>query len=131
MPSAFAARDARLSRALERTFGEEFTFTARKVAAADVNLPRVADGTRAAFDCVGIWEGWGKSALLREQRGDEDAMKRSAQYNNVLVAVDLLAWTPQVGDVCKRLLDNSVFEVVNVLHDDAGGVLIYLSNKKG
>lgn len=134
MSTPFAARDSKLSRAVERAFGEQFTFTARTTPAnGDVNLPRVTDATKPAFTVVGIWEAIGLKAFpkARGSNPDDSASQYSAQYPSVSVDKALFTghWVPFEKCLCKRLFDNSTYEIVKALPDDMGRVLFYLSSK--
>lgn len=133
MTTPFAARDAKLSRSLEKAFGEQFTFSATKVdAGGDVNLPKVADGTKPDFVCLGLWENLSISEFTkaRGSNPDDEAVSRSASYASVLVAAELLPWMPTRGTLCARAFDGSLYEVVKPLPDDRGRVLFVLSNKR-
>jgi hypothetical protein len=132
MPSAFPSRTAKLSRAVERAFGEEFTFIARKQDAADVNLPLVADGTRPDFTCKGKWESPAKSEnpMSRGATSDDEAIKINSPYASVRVASDLLIWMPTNGCIAVRLLDNTRWRVMKALPADHDVVIIRLTDKR-
>lgn len=132
MPSAFPARHAKLSRSIEKAFGESFTFTARKNDAADVDLPRVADDTRAAFTCLGKWEGPAKAEYpkARGSTSDDQSIKVNAPYAAVRIARDVLEWSPVNGDLCLRLIDSTKWRIANVLPVDHDAVIIILTDKR-
>jgi len=134
MSTPFAARDSKLSAAVDRAFGEQFTFTARTVPAnGDVNLPRVDDPTKPAFTVAGVWEAVGVKAWpsARGSNPDDDATRYAAQYPSVSVDKALFTghWLPFDKCLCKRLFDNATYEVVKALPDDWGRVLFFLSSK--
>lgn len=128
--SAFLARDAKLSRSLEKAFGESFTFTAY-TAAADVNLPRVADGTKLPLTLVGIWQSAGMSEfpIARGSNPDDEATQLAMQYPSVSVDRTLLTtFIPKRGDRCLRAIDGSIYEVQKALPNDRGNrTIIFLS----
>jgi hypothetical protein len=121
-----------LSRAVERAFGEVFTFTARKHDAADVDLPRIADGSRAAFDCTGRWEGPAKADYPRARgsTSDDQSIRINVPYACVRIANDALAWPLVNGDQCLRQKDNTRWRVANVLPVDHDAVVVFLSDKR-
>lgn len=129
MPSPFSARDARVSGAVDRAFGERFSFEAF-TKGADVDLPATADATRIAFEVTGVWEGLSKSDHPAA-RGvpDNNAQMRAASMPSVSVADDLV-WQPRRGDRITRLFDGSVYEISKVLPDGMGRMLIFLTSRK-
>lgn len=133
MVSPFAARDAMLSGAIERTFGEQFTFTAMmNDPSGDVNLPKVADPAKPAFTCVGVWEALGEPSqpMARGSNPDDEAVRRSVQFPCVSVDDALLQWWPTRGCQCTRLFNGAVYEVERSAPDDMGRVLFTLTNRK-
>lgn len=133
MTTPYAARDARLSRSIERAFGEQFTFAARATAVSgDVNAPRVVDGAKAPFTCAGVWESLANTAYPHStSNAPDDASQRFAmQYPSVSVDKALLAWLPQAGTQVTRLFDGAVYEVSKALPDDMGRVVLMLSKRK-
>lgn len=133
MSSPFAARDAVLSGAIDKTFGELFTFTAMKVQpSGDVNLPRVADLTKPDFTCVGVWEAIGQSEFTqaRGSNPDDESQRRSLQYPSVSVDNALLLWMPTHRCQVKRLFNNSLYEIARALPDDMGRTLFMLTSKR-
>lgn len=134
MTSPFAARDAKLSGAIDRAFGELFTFTGRQVAAnGDVNLPRITDPAKPAFTVKGVWEAFSEEAfpMGRGSNPDDEAQRRSAQYPSVSVDDALLVtWRPNAGDLCTRMFDGAVYEVLRALPDDLGRTLFVLTSRK-
>lgn len=97
-----------------------------------MNLPKVADGTKPDFSCLGIWENLSQSEFTkaRGSNPDDEAVGRSSSYPSVLVAEDLLLWMPTRGSLCARAFDGSLYEVVKPLPDGRGRVLFILSNKR-
>lgn len=134
MASPFAARDAKLSGAIDSAFGEQFTFTGKQVAASgDVNLPRIADPSKPAFTVVGVWEAFSEEAfpMGRGSNPDDEAQRRSAQYPSVSVDDALLTtWTPGQGDVCVRLFNGATYEILRAMPDDLGRTLFVLTNRQ-
>lgn len=131
MPTPFAAVDDLVSAAIDGEFGEQFTLTAFKDASsADVNLPVVADGAKAAQTVTGVWEGIAdaKFPRARGDAADDDAIRRGSAYPSVSVRDDSLAWRPFRGCRCKRLHDNKTYEVEQVLSDGMGRTLITLGS---
>lgn len=132
MPTPFADRDARLSRSIERAFGEQFTFAAAAVAVGgDVNAPRIADGSKPSFTCAGVWEAIANTAYPRAtSNAPDDASQRFAtQFPSVSVDATLLSWMPVAGSKVTRLHDGAVYEVSKALPDDMGRVLFILSKR--
>ena len=132
MTTPFAARAAKLTGAIDKGFGEQFTFTAMAIAPnGDVNLPKVADGSKPPFTVVGVWEAYADKALptARGSNPDDEASRRAMQYPSVLVNKGLLTWMPQQGTICTRLFDGAKYEVAKALPNDRGRVLFYLSKK--
>ena len=100
MTTPFAARAAKLTGAIDKGFGEQFTFTAMAIAPnGDVNLPKVADGSKPPFTVVGVWEAYADKALptARGSNPDDEASRRAMQYPSVLVNKGLLTWMPQAA----------------------------------
>ncbi len=133
MTSPYPIRDLMVSSAVDRTFGELFTFTAMAQAAGgDVNLPKVLDVTKPAFTCVGIWEALGEplAPLGRGSNPDDEAARRTVQFPSVSVDANLLQWMPARGALCTRLFNNAVYEVQRTAPDDMGRVLFALTARK-
>lgn len=134
MTTPFAARDSRLSGALDRAFGERFTFTGRKVASnGDVNLPQVDDPSKPAFTIVGVWEALSDKnyPLTRGSNPDDEAQRRSMKYPSVSVDDALMTqWTPGKGDYCVRVFDNARYEILRAAQDDMGRTLFTLTNMR-
>lgn len=134
MGTPFAARNARLSLAIGRAFGEQFTFTARIAPPnGDVNLPRVLDPSKPAFTVVGVFEDIADQGLPRARGSapDDKSLFYSAQFPSVSVETTLFAahWVPFAKCLCTRLHDNSIYEIVRALPDQSR-ILFYLSNRK-
>lgn len=123
-------RAAKLSAALAKGFGEDFTFTARK-AQTDVNLPPVADPDRPQFTATGVFAGGSK-----ERR--PPARGYAADHAQGVVAAAprasfedaTLPWTPTEGCLCLRVDTGDTFAVARTLPDGFGRTLIYLTAKK-
>jgi hypothetical protein len=133
MTTPFAARDAVLSGAVDRTFGEQFTFTAMMVpASGDVNLPRVVDPAKPAFTCVGVWEALSQAEFTqaRGSNPDDESLRRSMQYPSVSVDNSLLTWMPTSKCLCRRLFNSALYEVVRAMPDDMGRTLFVLTSKQ-
>lgn len=128
MPSSTSARDVRVSGAIDRAFGEEFTFAARKVSGGDVDLPRVADATRPEFICIGIWDGPARSrATTGRGVADSGAQNRNASRPSVSVDDAGLVWRPQPNDLVTRMFDMSTYAVAEPMPDGAGRTLFTLT----
>lgn len=133
MTSPFPARDLVVSSAIDRTFGELFTFTAMtQVASGDVNMPKIADVTKPAFTCVGVWEALGEAGhpIARGSNPDDEAVRRSVQFPCVSVDDRLLQWLPTRGAQCTRIFNGAVYEVQRSAPDDMGRVLFFLTARK-
>lgn len=132
MPSPFAARDAKVSGAIDRAFGEQFAFAARTLAADDVDLPPVADPSRPAFTAVGVWDGPAKAAFPRARgsMADDNARRAAAGYPSVSVDDSLLSWAPTPGCWLTRLFDGSVYEISSAMPDGMGRTIFFLTARK-
>lgn len=130
MSASTAARDARLSAAVDRAFGEEFAFVARKLP-ADVDMPRVADASRPPFSAVGTW-----SAPSRERH--PDARGHASDNSQGIVAAApcadfdsaALTWQPVEGDLCTRVETSDTYAVARVIPDGFGRVTLILTAKQ-
>lgn len=132
MPSTpFDARDAKLSRAVDRAFGEKFTMNARK-SSADVDLPNVADASRATFDAIGTFErpGKGTTPAARGATQDDNAHKWGTSLPSASFDDDALAWRPIRGDRVTRDFDGTVYEVERVSPDGFGRTTLYFTKAK-
>lgn len=132
MPNPFDSRDARVSRSIDKTFGEAFVFHARGVAGGDVDLPRTTDTTRADFTVTGIWEGPSKSMLPAARGGsnDKEAHHWDVSKPSVSVAEAALVWMPVGMDTVTRLFDGSTYEISKPYNDGMGRALFRLTSKK-
>lgn len=130
MPSAADARRARVSAAINRAFGEEFSFVARKHA-ADVNLPRVPDLSRATFTVFGVWSGPShiKTLPARGHAADH-AQEAIASAPSLKLDVAALQWRPSEGDLCTRVETVETFVVGRVVPDGFGRLKIWLTAKQ-
>jgi hypothetical protein len=123
-----------LSGAIDRAFGEQFTFTGKQVAAnGDVNLPRIVDPSKPAFSVMGVWEAFAEEnyPMGRGSNPDDEAQRRSMQYPSVSVDDALLTtWFPGAGDVCVRLFNGATYEVLRAMPDDLGRTLFILTSRR-
>lgn len=129
MPTPFA-RDARRAASVDKVFGESFTFTAAQVALnGDVNLPKVADGSKPAFTCKGVWENFSEAMfpMGRGSNPDDEAIRRAVGQPSVLVQRDLLNWMPERGTLVTRVFDGATYQVAKALPHDRGRVIMLLS----
>lgn len=131
-PLPYADRDDRLSAAVDRAFGEKFTFSARKVAADDVDLPRTADATRPNFDAIGVFEkpAKGSTPAARGATQDDNAHKWIVSMPSVCIADEALVWRPMRGDRATRAFDGATYEVAKTLPDGMGRTVIFLTSMK-
>lgn len=133
MPSTpFDARDAKLSGAIDKAFGENFTFIAKKTAAADVDLPLVADGARASFDAVGAFENPAKRATPTARGSIQDDNAHSWDVSMPSVSVDdsLLTWRPVRGDRVTRAFNGTKYEIARAFPDGMGRTVFFLTNAR-
>ena len=134
MPTPFADRDAKLDAAVNRAFGEVFTFSAMKISGndEDVNLPKSADNSRQAFSATGAFEKPSKSSVTnaRGSIADDNAHSWAASMPSVSIADVDLPWTPRTGDRATRQHDGAVYEIGNVYPDGMGRTLFVLGSKK-
>jgi len=124
-------RAAKLSAAMAKGFGGDFSFTARKLASADVNLPRVADDSRAPFTAVGVYAG-GSKVRHPAARGhaSDHAQGEAISAPRASFEDAALPWLPIEGDLCLRAETSETFAVARTLPDGFGRTLIYLTAKK-
>lgn len=129
----FSASEARLSASVDKMFGELFTFSARKVAATDVDLPKIADATRPDFITTGVFEAPTK-AVLPNARGsvaDDNAHTWESSMPCVSIADSTLAWLPRQGDRVTRQADGATYEVARTMPDAVSRTMIFLTSRKG
>lgn len=132
MPSTpFDARDTKLSRAVDRVFGEKFTLNARK-SSNDVDLPNVADASRPTFDAIGTFErpGKGTTPAARGATQDDNAHKWSASLPSASFDDAALIWRPTRGDRATRQFDGTAYEIERVSPDGFGRTTIYFTKAK-
>lgn len=132
MPSTpFDAREGKLSRAVDRAFGEKFTFFAR-TGSEDVDLPNVADAARATFDALGAFErpGKGTTPAARGATQDDNAHKWSTSLPSASFDDGALIWRPVRGDRAKRDFDGTVYEIERVSPDGFGRTTLYFTKAK-
>lgn len=128
MPNA--DRAAKLSASLAKGFGEDFTFTARKFA-ADVNLPRIADTSRATFTASGVYAGASKERHP-SARGSAADHAQGVVISAPRASFEdaTLQWVPVEGDLCARVDTGDTFAVARTLPDGFGRTLVYFTAKK-
>lgn len=132
MTTPFAARDARLSRAIDRAFGEAFTFIATKTGGDDVDLPRARDASRPNFSVKGVFEEPGR-AVYPKARGavqDDNARERSASMPSISVDDTLLQWRPRLGDQVRREFNGVVYEISRAPGDGMGRTTFFLTGRR-
>jgi hypothetical protein len=131
MPTPFAVRDAKLSGAIDRAFGELFTLTAFMVG-GDVDSPKAVDQTRPSFDVVGCWEAPAKSTIphARGSVQDDNAQKWNASMPSVSIADDSMRWKPQPGDRIIRAFDGSAYQISKALPDGMGRTVLFLTARQ-
>lgn len=130
---AHSDRSARLSAAVNRAFGEEFTFTARRFGIdGDVNKPRVPDASRPEFIVVAAYAAGTKDRYPKARGGktDDDAIGVAVSGPRVVVSDQDLPWRPVEGDLCFRVETGETFAVARPLADGFGRSVIYLTAKK-
>lgn len=133
MATPFASRDAKLSGAIDRTFGETFTILPFSVAAGgDVNLPKTSDGSRQAFITTAVWDGPAKSSTphARGATSDDTAHNWAASLPSISVADENLLWAPQPGDRVLRAFDTGLYEISRALPDGMGRTILKLTARK-
>ena len=131
MANPFSARDSKVSGAIDRAFGELFTFEAF-TARDDVNDRKVPDASRATFDAIAIWEGVAKSATpaARGSSSDDRAHNWVASFPSISIDEALLIWTPRQGDKVTRQFNNQFYEVARTYPDDMGRIVLQLTAKR-
>ena len=131
MPAPFAARQSRVSGAIDKAFGEALSLAGRKAPVDDVNLPSVADATRPQFDFVGTFNEPG-TTLHPDARGSasDHAQQRSVTQPVATIDDALLQWPVREKDVLTRDHDGAVYEVARALPNGFGRTVLYLTAKK-
>lgn len=133
MPSPFATRDAKVSGAIDRAFGEQFNIEPF-VAQNDVDRRKIADTSRTAMlGVVGVWEGTAKSKTptARGSASDDMAHNWGASFPSVSFDDNTLLWMPVMGDKVTRLFDGTVYSVAEPFSDAMGRILIQLTRRRG
>lgn len=112
MPTPFTALSERLSEAVDGYFAERFRFDPYK-ASDDVDLPPVADGSRASFEVPGRWFAPSQSRPphARGATQDDNAHNWTASKPVVMVTASKLIWTPRPGDRVTRLEDGAIYQI--------------------
>lgn len=124
-------RAAKLSAALAKGFGEDFTFMARAFAGGDVNMPRAADLDRTDFTATGVFAGGAKERKL-------NTLGRAVEHRFPIISAGprasfedaAMPWTPVEGDLCARIDTGETFAVARTLPDGFGRTLVYFTAKK-
>jgi hypothetical protein len=126
------ARQARLSRSVEKAFGELFTIEAFKPT-DNVNGRYVADVSRPTLvEVRGVWHGPTKSSApnARGSASDESASHWRVSRPEVHFDDVLLLWQVQMGDRVTRLLDGSVYTASAPYPNGFGRTVIPLTSRK-
>lgn len=131
MPTPFADRDAKLSRAVDRAFGEWFTFSAR-TAAADVDMPKVADATRPDFRAKGPFHAPTQSGYPHARGALQDDNAQGRAFTKPSTSIDdaAMKWLPREGDTVRREFDGAVYEISRALPDGFGRTIFLLTARK-
>lgn len=130
--SARPDRQARLSRSVEKAFGEFFTIEAFKPT-DDPNGRSIVDTSRAPLIAIrGVWHGPGKNQTPtgRGSASDDRAHNWIATHPSVHFDDALLLWTVQMGDRVTRLLDGAVYAAGAPLSNGFGRTVIPLTSRK-
>lgn len=130
-PTPYAARDSKVSSAIDKFFGEQFTFIAF-TPGGDVNLPKAADMARPSFDATAVWEAPAK-AQAPHARGsiqDDTAHSWNASMPSVSIDISNLKWLPVPGDRITRQFDGSVYQISAALPDGMGRAILLLTGRK-
>lgn len=129
MPNA--ERAAKVAAAMNRAFGEDFVFTARKQG-DDVDLPRVADNSRPTFTAKGSCNIGGRARTPRARGSNSDDQAQPALISSPRAdfASAELVWMPVEGDLCERAETNETFSVGRVVKTGFGRTIIYLTAKQ-
>ncbi|HWL06730.1 MAG TPA: hypothetical protein VNQ99_17640 [Xanthobacteraceae bacterium] len=130
MPSPFAARDAKLSGAIDNAFGEALTLAGRRQV-ADVNLPRDEDPDRLPMLVVGTFDD-ATGTIYPNARGyaSDHAYQRAASKPIATIDDALLTWQPRDGDLLTRVFNGAVYEIARVQPDGYGRTVLTLTAKK-
>jgi hypothetical protein len=131
MATPFATRNAKVSDAIGRAFGEGFTFLPFTTT-GDPNLPGIPDVSRVQFDATGAWEAPTTSATphARGAIQDDNAHNWTASMPSVLVPDAALLWMPKRGDRVLRKFDGSTYEISKPMSDGFGSTLFFLTGRK-
>lgn len=126
-----AIRAAKIASAVNRAFGEAFTFIARKQV-DDVDLPRIADTSRPDFTINGSWNSGAKVRVPRARGSNSDDQAQPAVASSPrgdFAAADF-QWTPSEGDLCRRHETGETFAVGRVVPNGFGRTIVYLTAKQ-
>lgn len=132
MPTPFDALDSLLSGAVNSVFGEVFLFEAFKTA-DDVDLPKIADTSRAAFSAIAVWVEQSRSTTphARGALQDDNAHNWTASHPELTIDDANLSWRPQPGDRVTRVETGSVYQISRPPRPDGmGHTTIQLSERK-
>jgi len=130
--SARQARQARLSRSVEKAFGELFTIDAMKPT-DDPNGRSIPDASRAALvGIIGVWHGptTSKTPAGRGSASDDRAHNWIASKPEVHFDDALLLWQVQMGDKVTRLLDGAIYAAGAPYPNGFGRTVIPLTSRK-
>lgn len=131
MPLPFASRAARLGGAIDKAFGESFTFLPF-ASSDDVDLPAIPDVSRLQFDVIGVWDEPAKVQIphARGSIQDDNAHGWAASLPSVSVQDVLMPWRPRMRDRVRRLSDGSRYEISQPLPDGNGRTVFMLTSKQ-
>lgn len=131
MTTPFSARDAKLSGAVDRGFGEPFVIEAM-ISQNDVDRRKIPDPSRATFTATGIWEGLAKSQLPNAAgaSSDDRAHGWNASFPSASFDAANLLWTPQPGDKITRSFNGAIYTIAQPFPDQMGRVLLQLTARK-
>lgn len=127
------ARQARLSRSVEKAFGEFFTIEAFKPG-DDVNARLVSDSVArpSLVGIRGVWHGPSASVTpgSRGSASDDSAHNWTVSRPEVHFDDVLLLWTVAPGDKVTRLLDGAVYSAAAPVPNGFGRTVIPLTSRK-
>lgn len=120
-------RAARLNGAVNRAFGEQFSFSARK-ASDDVDLPTVEDTSRPEFTFTGVfWEY--QKRVTPNARGavqNDNAHAWNSSMTHVVID-DTAPWVPSPGDIATRIKTGVRYEIAKSRPDGMGRIYVFLT----
>lgn len=126
-----AERQAVLSGAVNRVWGEEWTFRGRTAAGGDVNARRVLDPSRLDFTVTGILTDPGRLLYPKARKmADDGVVQRVADKPVIDAETVALLWRPVQGDIARREVDGSEWAVSSSLEDGFGRTYIRLTGQR-